>query len=215
MFESVLEQNIPRRRLGRGAILSITGHVLLVALALYVSSRPKTGGQEKLRAVTFFNPPPPPPPPPPPAGGGSKPKTKTEPKKVIKKPDTVVQTQKIEKVPERPPDPTPETPGEPGGQAAGVSSAGSRAEWSVASSAGWWVVSSAGREQQSGASVRRGHAKANAPLIRRSSRSRSKRSRCGSAVSRLRSAPSIWMGQSLTVTLRRACPIWIRSSCRL
>src|SRR5580692_390166 len=105
MFESALEQNIPRRQLGRGAILSIAAHGVLIGLALYLSSRPSTH-QEALRTVTFFNPPPPPPPPPPPAGGGSKAK-KVEPKKIIKKPDTVVETKKTEKVPEKAPDPSP------------------------------------------------------------------------------------------------------------
>ena len=82
MFESVLEQNIPRRRLGRGALVSFGVHALLLGLALYISSRPKSDGPEKLRAVTFFNPPPPPPPPPPPAGGGAvRPKPKTEPRR--------------------------------------------------------------------------------------------------------------------------------------
>jgi periplasmic protein TonB len=115
MFESALELNIPRRQLGRGAVLSIVAHGVLIGLALYISSRPSTH-HEKLRELTFFNPPPPPPPPPPP-GGGSKAK-KVEPKKIIKKPDTIVETKK-EKIPEKPPDPTPETP-EPGGQPGGV-----------------------------------------------------------------------------------------------
>jgi protein TonB len=120
MFESVLEQNIPKRRLGRGAMLSIGVHVLLLGLALYISSRPKSGGEEKLRSVTFFNPPPPPPPPPPPAGGGGVKPKKTEPRKVIKKPDTVVQTPKTEKVAEKPPDPTPSPSPDPAGQVGGV-----------------------------------------------------------------------------------------------
>src|ERR1700691_4479467 len=89
MFDSVLEENIPRRRLGRGAMMSFAVHALLVGLARSVSSRPKAD-HEKWRAVTFFNPaPPPPPPPPPPAGGGAK-KPKTE-KKIQKKPDTAAQ----------------------------------------------------------------------------------------------------------------------------
>ena len=116
MFESALEQNIPRRQLGRGAILSIAAHGVLIGLALYLSSRPSTH-QEALRTVTFFNPPPPPPPPPPPAGGGSKAK-KVEPKKIIKKPDTVVETKKTEKVPEKAPDPSPSP--DPAGQVGGV-----------------------------------------------------------------------------------------------
>jgi protein TonB len=117
MFDSVLERNIPPRRLGRGALMSFAVHGLLLALALYVSSRPKSDRNEKLRAVTFFSPPPPPPPPPP-AGGGAQVK-KPEPKKVIKKPDTVVQTKaKIEKTEDTKPDPA-HSP-EPGGVAGGV-----------------------------------------------------------------------------------------------
>src|SRR6202050_2465691 len=118
MFDSVLEENIPRRRLGRGAMMSFAVHALLLGLALYVSSRPKAD-HEKLRAVTFSNPaPPPPPPPPPPAGGGQK-KPKTEHKKIEKKPDTVVQTTKqVEKPPDPTPDPSPE--GQVGGVVGGV-----------------------------------------------------------------------------------------------
>jgi protein TonB len=120
MFDSVLGENIPKRRLGRGALMSIGVHVLLVGLAVYASSRPKAG-PEKLRAVTFFNPaPPPPPPPPPPAGGGAVKKPKTEQKKIPKKPDTVVQTVKQEKVPEKPPEPDPEPDGQAGGVKGGV-----------------------------------------------------------------------------------------------
>jgi protein TonB len=119
MFDSVLEQNIPRRRLGRGALMSFAVHAVILGLVLYVSSRPKHA-QETLRAVTFFNSaPPPPPPPPPPAGGGAvRQKPKTEQKRIPKKPDTVVQTTKIEKVPEKAPDPEPE--GQAGGVKGGV-----------------------------------------------------------------------------------------------
>src|SRR5260370_12419523 len=117
MFDSVLERNIPPGRLGRGALMSLAVHGLLLALALYVSSRPKSDRHEKFRTVTFFSPPPPPPPPP--AGGGAQVK-KPEPKKVIKKPDTVVQTKaKIEK-PEDSPKPDPAPSPEPGGVAGGV-----------------------------------------------------------------------------------------------
>src|SRR5580704_1538056 len=109
MFDSVLEENIPRRRLGRGAVMSFAVHAVLLGLVLYISSRPKSDGAEKVRAVTFFNSPPPPPPPPPPAGGGAvRQKPKTEQKKIPKKPDTVVQTTKIEKPPEKPPEPDQE-----------------------------------------------------------------------------------------------------------
>ena len=122
MFDSVLEQNIPRRKLGRGAIMSFVVHAIILGAVIYVSSRPKTDDSEKVRAVTFFNPPapPPPPPPPPPAGGGSR-KPKTEPKKVPKKPDTVVETPKqVEKPVETPKPADPEPGGVAGGVVGGV-----------------------------------------------------------------------------------------------
>jgi len=120
MFDSVLEQNIPRRKLGRGALASFAVHAILLGAVVYISSRPKEATEEKIRAVTFFNPPPPPPPPPPPAGGGATRKPRTEPKKTPKKPDTVVQpTKPMEKPPEPTKAPEPEAP-EPGGQAGGV-----------------------------------------------------------------------------------------------
>jgi protein TonB len=120
MFDSVLEQNIPRRRLGRGALMSFGVHAFFLALAIYVGSRPKVE-EPKTRAVTFFNPPPPPPPPPPPAGGGA---VKSQPKKPTptKKPNTVVQTkeQKIEKPVEAPKSSDPEPAGQAGGVVGGV-----------------------------------------------------------------------------------------------
>ena len=117
MFDSVLEQNIPRRKLGRGALISFGIHALLFGLAIYISSRPKVE-EEKPRTVTFFNPAPPPPPPPPPAGGGATRKPRTEPKRP-KKPDTVVQTTKPQEIPKETPKPSPE-PEQPGGQVGGV-----------------------------------------------------------------------------------------------
>ncbi len=118
MFDAVLESHGPRRPLGRGALVSLAVHGVLIAGAVYLSAH-SGGGQAKVeRVVTFFNPPaPPPPPPPPPGGGGARPHPKTEPKKVIKKPDTVVQTDKKIETPteaDKKPDP------EPGGQVGGV-----------------------------------------------------------------------------------------------
>ena len=114
MFDSVLEQNIPRRPLGRGALLSIAVHVALVALALYVSSRPKLL-EKKERIVTFLAPPPPPPPPPP-AGGSAKPKV--EHKTIVKPKDTVVPTKRSVETP--PETPKPEPAGVEGGVVGGV-----------------------------------------------------------------------------------------------
>ncbi len=120
MFDAVLESNGPRRPIGRGALTSIAVHAVLIAGAIYISAHSHDDKPKTEREVTFFNPPapPPPPPPPPPGGGGAKSHSKVEPKKIIKKPDTVIQT---EKPVEKPPDPEPSKPdAEPGGQAGGV-----------------------------------------------------------------------------------------------
>src|SRR6516162_7294379 len=117
MFDSVLERNLPRRQVGRGATLSFGIHAFLIVAAVYLSSRPHKELEKDLRAVTFLNaPPPPPPPPPPPAGGGSQ-KPKVE-HKVIKKPDTVVEATKKPTESETP-KPAEKEP-EPGGQVGGV-----------------------------------------------------------------------------------------------
>ena len=118
MFDSVLAQNVPRRQVGRGAVLSFVVHVVVVAAALYISSRPHEEEKKDARRVMLFNPPPPPPPPP--AGGGAVTKPKVEKKKIIKKPDTVIQTTKKEAPkPQEQPKPAEETP-EPGGVVGGV-----------------------------------------------------------------------------------------------
>ncbi|HEX3695423.1 MAG TPA: energy transducer TonB [Polyangia bacterium] len=125
MFDSVLAHNVPRRQIGKGAILSFTAHVAVIALALYISSRPHEEDKKNTRKVMLFNPPPPPPPPP--AGGGAVTKPKVEHKKVIKKPDTVVQTTKKEspkpqehEKPQEEPDPAGVEGGVKGGVAGGV-----------------------------------------------------------------------------------------------
>src|SRR6185503_5695238 len=92
MFDSVLERNIPKRQFGRGAILSIVIHALVLLVVVYLSSRPAKAVEKDLRAVTFLaTPPPPPPPPPPPAGATKKPKTE---RTAVKKMDTVVEAKK-------------------------------------------------------------------------------------------------------------------------
>src|SRR3982751_2431059 len=117
MFDSVLERNLPRRQIGRGAALSFVVHAVLIGLTLYLSSRPHKQLEKDLRAVTFLNaPPPPPPPPPPPAGGGTTHPKKVE-QKVIKKPDTMVEAK--QKPTEAPPKPE-EKHEEEGGQVGGV-----------------------------------------------------------------------------------------------
>jgi protein TonB len=116
MFDSVLAHNVPRRQIGRGAILSFVVHVGLIALAVYISSRPPSEEKKAARKVMLFNPPPPPPPP---AGGGAVTKPKVEHKKVIRKPDTVVQTTKKESPKPQEREKPQEQP-EPGGVEGGV-----------------------------------------------------------------------------------------------
>ena len=118
MFDSVLAHNVPRRQIGRGAVLSFVAHVAIVALALYISSRPHEEDKKSTRKVMLFNSPPPPPPPP--AGGGAVTKPKVEHKKVIKKPDTVVQTTKKEAPKPQEREKPPEVEPEPGGVEGGV-----------------------------------------------------------------------------------------------
>jgi periplasmic protein TonB len=70
MFDSILEGNKPLRRVGRGAMVSLMVHVVLVGLVVVISIRMgKKGIKTALTAVTFVQakpvaPPPPPPPPP-------------------------------------------------------------------------------------------------------------------------------------------------------
>jgi protein TonB len=125
MFDSVLERNLPRRQVGRGASLSLGLHAALVVAAVFLSTRPHKKVEKDLRAVTFFNPPPPPPLPPPPSppppalAAGDSPRTKIEHKPIAKKPDTVVEAPKkpVDVDVPKPPDMEPE----PGGQTGGVS----------------------------------------------------------------------------------------------
>jgi protein TonB len=119
MFDAVLENSGPRRPIGRGALASLAVHGGLLGIALYLSAHSHSDKPRLERAVTFFNPPAPPPPPPPPPGGGQRSHAKVEPKKVIKKPDTVVQTEKPVETPE-PSKPDPEPAGQPGGVVGGV-----------------------------------------------------------------------------------------------
>jgi protein TonB len=119
MFDAVLEGTGPRRPIGRGALASLAVHGALLGIALYLSAHAHNEKPKLERAVTFFNPPAPPPPPPPPPGGGQRSHAKIEPKKVIKKPDTVVQTEKPVETPE-PSKPDPEPAGQVGGVVGGV-----------------------------------------------------------------------------------------------
>jgi periplasmic protein TonB len=92
MFDSVLNKGtVPKSRFGTGTIISIAVHLGLVALTVYLTTRPPPV-KEDLTEVKFFAsaPPPPPPPPPPP----KKSTTKVE-KKVVPKPDQIIQPKEI------------------------------------------------------------------------------------------------------------------------
>ena len=103
MFDSVLGRGVgPKSRFGTGAVLSVLLHIGLVAVAVWLSTRPVTADEADVE-VTFkqaMAPPPPPPPPPPPKSSSSKTK-----KKPTKKPDTIVKPKEIptEKPPETEP----------------------------------------------------------------------------------------------------------------
>lgn len=115
MFDSVLGQgNIPQRKLGAGAAVSIGLHVLVVVGVLWLSSRPEARAATEV-AVVFRTAAPPPPAapvaaPPPPAGAAVAPARVTERKPVRKK--TLTAPKEIPK--EKPPEatPKPETPPE-------------------------------------------------------------------------------------------------------
>lgn len=92
MFDSVLNKgNVQKSRFGTGTIISIVIHASLVAIVVYLTTRPPPV-KEDVSEVKFFAaaPPPPPPPPPPPAHK----KTQTE-HKVVKKPDAIIQPKEI------------------------------------------------------------------------------------------------------------------------
>src|SRR5437868_472457 len=52
MFDSVLERNLPRRQVGRGASFSLAFHAVLVVGAVYLSSRPH-GQLGSTQAIPF------------------------------------------------------------------------------------------------------------------------------------------------------------------
>ena len=67
MFDSILKpKDLPRRRFGAGTVVSVAVHVGVIAVAVWVSSRPVEKDEQEV-AVTFVKPPPPPPPAAPPA----------------------------------------------------------------------------------------------------------------------------------------------------
>lgn len=109
MFDSVCGHgNVPKGRLGTGAVVSVLLHVVLIAGSLWLSTRPPPE-EKKDVSVTFFAAaplPPPPPPPPPPK------KRSPDQKPKVKKPDVIVQPKEIpqEKPSEAEPPPEEEPP---------------------------------------------------------------------------------------------------------
>lgn len=125
MFDSVLTGgNVPKSRFGAGAVISVIVHVVLLGIVFFLSTRPPAVEKEDAEVKFFAAAPaaaPPPPPPPPPA---SKPKTQKTEKKVIKKPDQIIQPKEIpqDKPKEAEPEPAQEesSEAEEGGQEGGV-----------------------------------------------------------------------------------------------
>ena len=66
MFDSVLGHGtVPKSRFGTGAVVSVLLHVALLAMAIYLSTRPARSQEKEIAVVLKVAPPPPPPPPPP------------------------------------------------------------------------------------------------------------------------------------------------------
>ena len=122
MFDSVRHRgNIPGRRFGAGAVITVLVHVGLLAVVVWLSTRAPEEKELEPEVKFFAAQPPPPPPPPPPAGGSSKPKTE---KKIEKKPkkNEIVQPKEIpqDKPKEAEPEPESEKEAVEGGQVGGV-----------------------------------------------------------------------------------------------
>jgi periplasmic protein TonB len=123
VFDSVLQRgNLPKSRLGSGAVITVAVHAAVLALAVWISSQPVEELKQDAEVKFFAAPPPPPPPPPPPAGAAHHVEKKVE--KKPKKPQEIVQPKEIpqEKPKEAEPekDPEPDQPESPGGQVGGV-----------------------------------------------------------------------------------------------
>ncbi len=111
MFDSVLTGgNVPKSRFGVGAVVSVIVHVALLALVVFLSTRPPEEKKDDAE-VKFFAAAPAPPPPPPPPPPASKPKTTKTEKKTIKKPDQIIQPKEIPQ--EKPKEAEPEAEAEP------------------------------------------------------------------------------------------------------
>ena len=127
MFDSVLKsRQQPKRRFGAGALITVAVHAGVIALVVWLSSRP-IEEEVKEAEVKFFAaaPSPPPPPPPPPAGSTLTPKVEKKVEKRPRKPTEIIQPKEIpqEKPKEAEPEPQAEPeapPPVPGGQEGGV-----------------------------------------------------------------------------------------------
>jgi protein TonB len=108
MFDSVVQPQRPKGRLGVGAFVSVFMHVSAVAFAFWLTQH-VPAARDKEVPVTFVRPAAPPPPPPPPAARSSRPKTKPKPHPIVQK--QIIAPKEIP--PEKPPEtPPPEEPAE-------------------------------------------------------------------------------------------------------
>lgn len=124
MFDTELGRgNVPKSRLGVGTVTSIVVHALVLAVALYLSTRPPSEDEDPPEVTFFAAPPPPPPPPPPPASSTPKTEKKEVKRKPKVQPDKIVQAKDPTPVEEEPePAQEEEAPEEPveGGVEGGV-----------------------------------------------------------------------------------------------
>jgi protein TonB len=91
MFDSVLNRgNVPKTRFGWGTAISITVHVALVGLTIYLTTRPPPVKEDLTEVKFFAMAPPPPPPPPPPPKRTTKVETKVKPRS-----DQIIQPKEI------------------------------------------------------------------------------------------------------------------------
>jgi periplasmic protein TonB len=123
MFDTVLDRgNIPPRYIPAAFGIAVAAHVLMIALAIYISKRPHDTKKADVDVKFMQAAPPPPPPPPPPAGGNSNPRPHVEKPHPVKKPDVMVESKDKEKPKEQPQEQKSDNSaaGQPGGQVGGV-----------------------------------------------------------------------------------------------
>src|SRR2546423_5641238 len=123
MFEPLLSQGGPRRRLGAGTTVSLVMHIGVVMTAAWVTKHVTRGAETPVEVTLIRQPmaPPPPPPPPPPAARRPK-QTKVKPKPHPVVPQAIVAPKVVPDTPppEEPKEEPPEEEGEAGGVEVGV-----------------------------------------------------------------------------------------------